>query len=257
LLDDYELTDITACSLEFHLRGDYKDWKPTLFDGIAKSILYSTYVDAKASSSLSAVIYSAFPVIISEWTHILSEFGFDTGHLGVLSSMLRALDDCEALQSRLEGNQRVDSDLIKSDLSSLISYAQHLQNDHPKEHSNTVSQVAPETFTAHNTVSAKAGGFGSGPPPPPTAYEPFAQHIQMKIDQIAYMTNLLLSLSFIASVYGMNLNIFNGGYVELSHYLATAIPFSFVVFVITFIVPVVLPRITGGRDRPQVTIESV
>jgi hypothetical protein len=330
LLHDYELTERTTLLLESHLRVDDVDWKPTLFDAMVKSIPHSTYIGAEASGSLSAVIYSVFPIIISECIHVLSGLYLDAAiarktidelsegtlseetrqqkldwlnealgkyirpltfyqeDLRVLNSMQRALDDCQILQSRLECDQQVDSDLIKNDIAFLNSYAQQLQRDNevlfsrrasvlaftkstkpPEEHSQEKSPLTDSTLPpAHATASPNSGGtlpqLASGPPPgspplDPPAYEPFARHIQTKIDQIAYMTNLLLSLSFIASVYGMNLKIFTqGGEVELSRYLATALPFAFGVLVITFVMPAWVSRFTGGKDGSRRgTVEKV
>lgn len=63
----------------------------------------------------------------------------------------------------------------------------------------------------------------------------FQNHIETKIDQIAYVTSGLLSMSFIASIYGMNLDIFtDGGYVSLSKFLYTSLPFTFGILLLTF-----------------------
>jgi hypothetical protein len=75
---------------------------------------------------------------------------------------------------------------------------------------------------------------GSGPP-----HESFQDHIRQRIDQIAYVTNLLLSLSLIATLYGMNADMFvTGGLVKLKDYLVTALPFACGVFLFTFVMPI-------------------
>lgn len=73
----------------------------------------------------------------------------------------------------------------------------------------------------------------------------FQHHIQTKIDQIAYVTSGLLSMSFIASLYGMNLDIFtDGGNVTLAKFLYTALPFTFGILTLTF-----GPQYLVGRRR--------
>jgi len=69
------------------------------------------------------------------------------------------------------------------------------------------------------------------------------------------MTNLLFSLTFIASIYGMNLDIFTGdGKVELARFLATALPFAFVVFFITFVIPELVFKVSGKRWGEDVIV---
>lgn len=76
--------------------------------------------------------------------------------------------------------------------------------------------------------------------PRKSALEDYANHIQTKVDQIAYVTNILLSLSLIATIYGMNLDIFvEGGLVHVKDYLVTALPFAFGIFLVTFGLPLV------------------
>jgi hypothetical protein len=296
---------------------------------VADSIIASSYKETNPSSRLSAVLYMAFPVAISEWTNVISglrtdaeiarqtlkelsegnlsqetrknklewlkntalnqnirHHSFYDSFLRLLNSMLETLNDCEMIRSRLEGEAQGDRGLIREDISFLISQGRQLQHenevllskrssilstdgsdDTPEEHSEGRPLPDYRTYTGNTSVSP--GFSGSSPPPrsdPPPgrsgSYLPFAEHIQTKIDQIAYMTNLLFSLSFIASVYGMNLDIFsNGGLVPLSHFLGTAIPFSFLVFVITFFMPAGLSKILGSKNglrrRAQYKIEPV
>lgn len=86
------------------------------------------------------------------------------------------------------------------------------------------------------------------------SFEPFALHMQRKIDQIAYMTNILLSLSFTVGLYGMNLDIFvDGGLVGLKKYLSTAIPFAVGIFAVTFVLPVYI-RWPVGKKPKEVTV---
>jgi formate-dependent nitrite reductase membrane component NrfD len=100
--------------------------------------------------------------------------------------------------------------------------------------------------------SPGASGGQGGPPDPLNLYSwnrHYGEHIITKIDPIAYMTNILFSLSFIASIYGMNLNIFNSGQVQLSQYLATAIPFCLGVFIVTFVIPGMVARMLPGKKK--------
>ena len=137
---------MTTLPLEAHIWEDQGGWKPTLFDAVTSSILQSTYIDTKASGSLSAVIYSdaakARTTIdeLSEgnlggtrqsrldWLRNdalgkqIRPLAFYHDHMRVLSSMSRALDDCEILRSKLQSDQQVDSDLIRRDISFLITY---------------------------------------------------------------------------------------------------------------------------------------
>jgi len=65
--------------------------------------------------------------------------------------------------------------------------------------------------------------------------EAHRRHVRRKVDQIAYVTNILLSMTFIATVYGMNLDIFtDGGLVSVNKFIATALPFTVCLFVATF-----------------------
>jgi len=192
----------------------------------------------------------------------------------VLSSMQRAIDDCDALRSRLSSDEKIDTELIRNDLAFLIEHAQRLQRD------NEVLLVTRESLLAVGSCNNAPeenpliGQSGNGPsqrsdssgplkstrggdPPsdPPNrngSNGRFNGHMVTKIDQIAYTTNLLFSLSFITSVYGMNLkNFTNGGQVQLSQYLATALPFTFVVFIVTFVLPELVTRMRPGRNAVQ------
>ncbi|KAF1960507.1 hypothetical protein CC80DRAFT_589911 [Byssothecium circinans] len=178
-----------------------------------------------------------------------------------IDSMLRYLEDCETLQARLDPGGLVDTELIKSDISFLITRQKQLERENevlyskrelllsladqgsnglPKKTPPRQSGKGEETPDPRSTLTSTAtpGGpaaAGGGPPgsntPSSDLYRSFASHVRTKIDQIAYMTNLLFSLTFIASIYGMNLDIFTGdGKVELARFLATALPFAFVVF---------------------------
>jgi hypothetical protein len=124
---------------------------------------------------------------------------------------------------------------------------------------------APHT---EDDIVLNAGSGGKLPTPvlvppkpgPPSGgeYLPFAHHIQTKLDQIAYVTNLLFSLTFIATVYGMNLDIFtDGGLVGLSRYLATALPFAFLVFMLTFGIPILVSRLSKGQMRRNFAVDLV
>jgi hypothetical protein len=199
---------------------------------------------------------------------------------------LKYLEDCERLQARLDPRGLVDIETIKNDVSLLV------------EHRNQLDQENEVLFSKQSSLSALAAQSRNNPPPrdppgqsreykdppgprlataapedtavPPSGIPPgsnppgadpansFANHVQMKIDQIAYMTNILFSLTFIASVYGMNLNIFTeDGKVGLVRFLATALPFAFVVFVITFVLPEVVFRISGRRRRGGVNVDPI
>jgi len=68
LLNNHELTERQMAALRSHLRGDQENWSSNLFEATVKSILYSTYTDPKASGTLSSVLYSVFPILVSQWT---------------------------------------------------------------------------------------------------------------------------------------------------------------------------------------------
>ena len=102
LLNDYELSDVTYLCLGSLLQGDYGVSKPTLIDVVAKSIQQSTYTDIKASGTLSAVMYSAFTVIISEWTNVLSGLGLDAAKARTIVGELSDSNLDKARRSRLD-----------------------------------------------------------------------------------------------------------------------------------------------------------
>ncbi|GFG11363.1 hypothetical protein IFM61392_06873 [Aspergillus lentulus] len=303
LLSEYELNRQTAAILRSNLRETVRDQINTLFDAIPSSMEYSTYIQQDASTTLAAVIYSVFPLIVSESAGLLSEFAssaqlaertieelslgnlsdetrlgklewlqnaLDNGYLRssaryeqlheVFCSMQRAMHDCDVLHSRLPERGSVDTELIRDDLTFLTEEAQRLQRENDtllSKRDSLLGLTSPNSSTRNDltekqSYSPGASGGAGGPPDPPNPYSwnrRYGEHIITKIDQIAYMTNILLSLSFIASVYGMNLNIFNGGQVELSQYLATALPFCFVVFIVTFVIPGIVVRMLPGKQK--------
>ncbi|KAI9822227.1 MAG: hypothetical protein M1832_003050 [Thelocarpon impressellum] len=121
-------------------------------------------------------------------------------------------------------------------------------NEPPTPHENSAGQGPPsgsdppgvsDDEPPASCQNSDGQGPPSGPDPPGVSlYEPFARHIQTKIDQIAYVTNDLLSLTLIATIYGMNLDIFvDGGLSDLKKYLVTALPFAAGIFFLTFYLP--------------------
>jgi hypothetical protein len=332
LLNNHELTERQMAALRSHLRADQENWSPNLFEATVKSILYSIYTDPKASGTLSSVLYSVFPILVSQWTAMAilrsSEVSIPRTIINQLSednlseearkekmtwlrdvagqgkiwrpqwfdtymhidSMLRYLEDCETLQARLDPGELVDTELIKSDISFLVTRQKQLKRENevlyskrelllsladqgsnrpPKKTPSQQSEKGEEspgsrsTLTSAATPGGTAGGTagagGGGPPgsnpPSPDPYRSFASHVRTKIDQIAYMNNLLFSLTFIASIYGMNLDIFTGdGKVELTRFLTTALPFAFVVFFITFVIPELVFKVSGKRWGEDVTV---
>jgi uncharacterized PurR-regulated membrane protein YhhQ (DUF165 family) len=90
-----------------------------------------------------------------------------------------------------------------------------------------------------------SGGVGAPPDPPNpcSRNRHYGEHIITKIDQIAHMTNILLSLLLIA------MNIFNGGQVQLSQYLTTVLPFCLVVFIVSFVIPGIVARILPEKQK--------
>lgn len=307
MLSEYELNRQTAAILRSNLRETVRDQITTLFDAIPSSMEYSTYIQQDASTTLAAVIYSVFPLIVSESAGLLSEFAssaqlaertieelslgnlsdetrlgklewlqnaLDNGYLRssaryeelheVFCSMQRAMHDCDVLHSRLPERGSVDTELIRDDLTFLTEEAQRLQreNDALLSKRDSLLDLSSPNSSTRNDLTEKqsyspgASGGAGGPPDPPNPYSwnpRYGEHIITKIDQIAYMTNILLSLSFIASVYGMNLNIFNGGQVELSQYLATALPFCLLVFIVTFVIPGIVARMLPGKQKRKAT----
>ncbi|KAL9612060.1 MAG: hypothetical protein Q9167_003320 [Letrouitia subvulpina] len=121
---------------------------------------------------------------------------------------------------------------------------------------NSPSSAAIQEQSIHKDRGIDMGSLGNqhldprgqgGPPQPgspgKSTLEPFARHIQTKIDQIAYITNILLSLSLIATIYGMNLDVFvDGGLLRVKDYLVTALPFAFGIFLVTFGLPALVSR---------------
>ena len=84
--------------------------------------------------------------------------------------------------------------------------------------------------------------------PPTKSTKPSARFLQNRLDQIAFGTNPLLSLTFIATVYGMNLDVFvgvSGGLVSLKKYLITGFVFAVCVFCLTFFYGSILRRMAN------------
>ena len=71
LLNNHELTERQVAALKSHLRGDQENWSPNLFEAIVKSFLYSTYTDSNVSGRLATVLYSVFPILVSQWTDMV------------------------------------------------------------------------------------------------------------------------------------------------------------------------------------------
>ena len=328
LLNNYELTERQMAALRSHLRGDQDNSSLNLFEATVESILHSTYNDSKASGTLCSILYSVFPILVSQWTVLATLRSTDASVARTIinqlsgddlseearkekmtwlrdvaiegkvwrpewfdiymriDSMLRYLEDCETLQARLDPGGLVDTELIKSDISLLVKRQKQLErenevlyskrqlllsladqgsNEPPKKTPPQQSGKEGESPDPNSTListttpdgTAPAGGGGPPGPNPPSSdpYRSFASHVRTKIDQIAYMTNLLFSLTFIASIYGMNLDIFTGdGKVELARFLATALPFAFVVFLITFVIPELVFKVSGKRLNEDVTV---
>lgn len=204
-----------------------------------------------------------------------------------VDSLRGYLRDCQMLQTRFDPGVHVDMELVMSDISFLVwhhgeieqksgvrvrrhlnrarqrssteprslhSLFRYMGNREPKdmESGDFISTV---TGIGGNNINSDNNGFDGSLPPagvPPEkggngGYGSFARHMAMKIDQIAYMTNILFSLTFIASIYGMNLDVFTeDGKVRLVQFLATAFPFTFGVFCITFVIPEIWRRWLGG-----------
>jgi hypothetical protein len=96
-----------------------------------------------------------------------------------------------------------------------------------------------QAFMEAERLPNSNGGGRREPPGSDPSHESFQNHIRQRIDQIAYVTNLLLSFSLIATLYGMNVDVFvTDGLVKLKDYLVTALPFACGVFLFTFVIPV-------------------
>jgi hypothetical protein len=180
--------------------------------------------------------------------------------------------DISFLRRHLQHAQQ-DTDSFVSWRDSLISSVESEKQPRGKENrvkenrgneKISTASSAPDLTKQTGTVYAGAGtDVGVRPliddprPPhrrPPHKYplDEYANALWIKLDQIAYATNTLLSLSFIATVYGMNLNMFStGGMVELRSFLATALPFTLVVFVLTFGAPPLISRVHQKRGNRQ------
>lgn len=337
LLNDYHLDVEAVTALDNQLRSSKLNRKPALSEAIVQSILSSIYVDEKGSGSLGAVVYSVFPILVSQYVVMLDKWDTRLDDVaGIrkvrrhIQSMLEFLAHCKMLQARFDPQTEVDVDLIKGDVSFLESRWQAIRRQikatpsqqdtsvpsksqaswvgqqssgspsqhasHPQHRQGLASgSQASKTRGAHETPPSNplienAGGSGDGEdielgtsgrtsvndkeysgtagamapggtnsaggpmppgnPPGDGGYDNFARHIKFKVDQIAYMTNILFSLSLIATIYGMNLDIFtDGGKVRLAKFLVTALPFCFMVFFVTFIVPEIFTRCWGRRVK--------
>lgn len=340
MLREYSLSNLTANRLHAHLKGNVDARTDTVFEAILHSIQHSAYVGKNSSPNLAAVLYSAYPLIISEWTSLVlrldSDFkaaetsiegiseptttlqerrerfalsghalrqtlhtpAFYEWHVRALTAMQDTIDEWAILRSELPGNQSINTTLVKSDLAFLIRHVQRLQHgnaallsrrddlafslnqeeddnkvpeEHPRktnapqEKSSVGESPAPSTSRVqHHRGAGGSPPRGNGPPPDVTdSNGDYSRHLETRIDQIAYMTNILFSLSLIASVYGMNLSTFvDGGQVQLSQYLTTALPFAFVVFIVTFALPGMVKWVmsrrlgNGGQPTPRTGAHS-
>jgi Mg2+ and Co2+ transporter CorA len=164
----------------------------------------------------------------------------------ILNGLLRNLDETVLLFRSVDeenvgtGTQRQQQEQqhpriqhYRADINTLISHTDHFRRDN-------------DQFTQQRQAILDA----ILPPSPPSS--PAARYLQNRLDQIVFSTNPLLSLTFIATVFGMNLDVFvDGGLVTLATYLITAFVFAFVVFCATiFYKPVVfwIEHFARGRE---------
>lgn len=192
---------------------------------------------------------------LCEWTSAVKEADHDmesslSDHADTKGAIMASID---SLSQTLEqayyvaGRPELDTykDLLVFDLQHLVQWARRLLDRHGAvfrnpAHTPGIRGTSPEEprlqgedkFQPYAAAREPPGG---GHPSGPGRYEAYHRHIQRKVDQIAYVTIILLSMTFIATVYGMNLNIFtDGGLVSLNSFLATSLPFTAGLFFVTF-----------------------
>lgn len=153
---------------------------------------------------------------------------YDVQH-DILNSLLRNLHETTVLFRSLDEEnvglgmqrqQQEQQDLriqkYRVDINTLISHTDHFRRDN--------DQFTQERQAILDAIL-----------PPDRPISPAARYVQNRLDQIVFSTNPLLSLTFIATVFGMNLDSFvNGGLVTVATYLITAFVFAFAVFCATF-----------------------
>lgn len=180
---------------------------------------------------------------------------YDVQH-DILNSLLRNLHETTVLFRSLDEEnvgpgmqrqQREQQDLriqkYRVDINMLISHTEHFRRDN--------DQFTQQRQAILDTIL-----------PPDRPISPAARYVQNRLDQIVFSTNPLLSLTFIATVFGMNLDIFvDGGLVMVATYLITAFVFAFVVFCVTFFYkPVIfwIQHLARGRETivPRIDLKA-
>lgn len=157
----------------------------------------------------------------------------------------------------------MDIRLMNEDVEYLQSYASQIEesmdwlNKRRLGYHSYLKRISKESGSIDNQKQQRGNQQALITNPRDASFHPFAQHMQRKIDQIAYVTSILLSLSFTVGLYGMNLDIFvDGGLVGLKKYLSTAIPFAVGTFAITFILPVYIkwPKLPVGKKTKELNV---
>lgn len=233
------------------------------------------------------VARALFPPAVSEWTETLEALetelrNSDSTESGQRRDPSAGPSGLRSLVSRRElthllthlacswdslrhicGTTFVDPGVPSSgdDIKYLQLWSDNLEQREQKLRDDEYRQKPP--LPTSNGRAELSGGGGRAalpdPDPVPPKKKPPMEDIKLKVDQIAYVTTLLLSLTFIATIYGMNVSNFSAeGIPTVIDYLAVALPFAAGVFFLTFVPSGLLQR--GSREargQKLVTITAV
>ncbi|KAK3177883.1 hypothetical protein OEA41_000015 [Lepraria neglecta] len=237
-----DTTEKTCKEKVFNVRGKYASCfrSPVFYEKAIADINYATQSLQNSDAFLSRSLNAKLNVIVEDLRSVAALADRTKEAYDLLNKEVIAL--FRSVDTGLGGDEQQFRRRESSDATRIESQPPPNTNgsgaNKPPGSGGPSLPLSQAFMEAERLPNSNGGGRreppGSGPP-----HESFQNHIRQRIDQIAYVTNLLLSLSFIATLYGMNADLFvTGGLVKLKDYLITALPFACGVFLFTFVMPV-------------------